>query len=126
MQPLFDNLKIIRNQFKSSDKRVIIVNKMLEKEKLLMTLLAYIEGRGIQKSYLIFDEEQNLKPCEVKTVITRAGNRTKVIFTGDIHQIDHPYLDKKSNRIAYLINRMKGPKKFGHIILRKGRKKDSS
>ena len=120
MQPLFDNLSVIKNQFKNNDKKVIIINKMLENEKLLITPLAYIRGRSIQKSYFIVDEAQNLTPHEVKTVITRAGEGTKIIFTGDIHQIDHPYLDKKSNGLAFLINRMKGQKMFGHITLEKG------
>ena len=120
MQPLFDNLAVIKNQFKNNDRQVLIINKMLENEKLHITPLAYIRGRSIQKSYFIVDEAQNLTPHEVKTVITRAGEGTKIIFTGDIHQIDHPYLDKKSNGLAFLINHMKGQKMFGHITLEKG------
>ena len=99
MQPLFDNLSVIRHQFKSNDKRSIKINELLEQNKLLITPLAYIRGRSLQKAFFIVDEAQNLTPHEVKTVITRAGEGTKVIFTGDIHQIDHPYLDKRLSLI---------------------------
>ena len=124
MQPLFDNLSVIRNQFKNSDQRALRINEMLEHEKLLITPLAYIRGRSLQKSFFIVDEAQNLTPHEVKTIITRAGEGTKVVFTGDIHQIDHPYLDKKSNGLTYLISRMKGQDVFAHITLEKGERSD--
>ena len=97
---------------------------MLEEEKLLITPLAYIRGRSLQKSFFIVDEAQNLTPHEIKTIITRAGEGTKVVFTGDIHQIDHPYLDKKSNGLTYLISRMKGQSVFAHINLEKGERSD--
>ena len=124
MQPLFDNLSVIRHQFKSNEKRVQRINEMLEEEKLLITPLAYIRGRSLQKSFFIVDEAQNLTPHEIKTIITRAGEGTKVVFTGDIHQIDHPYLDKKSNGLTYLISRMKGQSVFAHITLEKGERSD--
>jgi len=124
MQPLFDNLSVIRHQFKHNDKRGLRINEMLEQEKLLITPLAYIRGRSLQKSFFIVDEAQNLTPHEVKTVITRAGEGTKIIFTGDIHQIDHPYLDKKSNGLTYLISRMAGQDVFAHITLEKGERSD--
>ena len=81
---------------------------------------AYIRGRSLQKAFFIVDEAQNLTPHEVKTIITRAGEGTKIVFTGDIHQIDHPYLDKLSNGLSYLINRMTNQKIFAHITLEKG------
>ena len=124
MQPLFDNLSVIRHQFKSNEKRAQRINEMLEGEKLLITPLAYIRGRSLQKSFFIVDEAQNLTPHEIKTIITRAGEGTKVVFTGDIHQIDHPYLDKKSNGLTYLISRMKGQNVFAHITLEKGERSD--
>ena len=93
MQPLFDNLSVIRHQFSEKDSRTRMLTKMLEKEKLVITPLAYIRGRSFQKVFFIIDEAQNLTPHEVKTIITRAGEGTKIVFTGDIHQIDHPYLD---------------------------------
>ena len=124
MQPLFDNLSVIRHQFKSNEKRAHRINEMLGEEKLLITPLAYIRGRSLQKSFFIVDEAQNLTPHEIKTIITRAGEGTKVVFTGDIHQIDHPYLDKKSNGLTYLISRMKGQNVFAHITLEKGERSD--
>ena len=124
MQPLFDNLSVIRHQFKRNEKRAQRINEMLEEEKLLITPLAYIRGRSLQKSFFIVDEAQNLTPHEIKTIITRAGEGTKVVFTGDIHQIDHPYLDKKSNGLTYLISRMKGQSVFAHITLEKGERSD--
>ncbi len=120
MQPLFDNLAVIKHQFKKSDKRIHKIKELLEEQKLLITPLAYIRGRSLQKSYFIVDEAQNLTPHEVKTIITRAGEGTKIVFTGDINQIDQPYLDKKSNGVSYLINRMEKQKIFSHINLRKG------
>ena len=120
MQPLFDNLSVIRHQFREKDKRVKKINQMLEDEKLLITPLAYIRGRSLQRSFFIVDEAQNLTPHEVKTIITRAGDGTKIVFTGDIQQIDHPYLDKKSNGLTYLISRMKDQDMYAHITLEKG------
>ena len=124
MQPLFDNLSVIRHLFKHDDKRAIRIKVMLEQDKLLITPLAYIRGRSLQRSFFIVDEAQNLTPHEVKTIITRAGEGTKIVFTGDIHQIDHPYLDKRSNGLTYLISRMKGQDVFAHITLEKGERSE--
>ena len=120
MQPLFDNLSVIRHQFSEKDGRTRMLTKMLEKEKLVITPLAYIRGRSFQKVFFIIDEAQNLTPHEVKTIITRAGEGTKIVFTGDIHQIDHPYLDTLSNGLSFLINRMVGQAMYAHITLKKG------
>lgn len=120
MQPLFDNLTVIKHQFKQNDKNFQRVNEMLDSEKLVITPLAYIRGRSYQKVYFIVDEAQNLTPHEIKTIITRAGEGTKFVFTGDIHQIDQPYLDSLSNGLTYLINRMVGQSIFSHINLEKG------
>jgi PhoH-like ATPase len=120
MQPLFDNLSVIRHQFSAKDSNGKRIQEMLESEKLVITPLAYIRGRSLQRAFLIVDEAQNLTPHEVKTIITRAGEGTKVIFTGDIQQIDHPYLDSLSNGMSYLINRMVGQAIYAHITLEKG------
>ena len=120
MQPLFDNLSVIRHQFEQDAPETQRIQKMLETEKLVISPLAYIRGRSLQKIFFIVDEAQNLTPLEVKTIITRAGEGTKVIFTGDIHQIDHPYLDTLSNGLSYLINRMVGQSIYSHITLEKG------
>ncbi|MFQ6614956.1 MAG: PhoH family protein, partial [Fidelibacterota bacterium] len=120
MQPLFDNLSVIKHQFNEQDDRFLKINDMTESEKLVISPLAYIRGRSFQNVYFIIDEAQNLTPHEVKTIITRAGEGTKIVFTGDIHQIDQPYLDSLSNGLSYLIHRMKGQPLYSHITLQKG------
>ena len=120
MQPLYDNLTVIRHQFHESSPAAQRIQEMRESEKLLVTPLAYIRGRSLQKIFFIVDEAQNLTPHEIKTIITRAGEGTKIIFTGDIRQIDQPYLDALSNGLSYLINRMVGESIFAHITLEKG------
>ncbi|MEA1882613.1 MAG: PhoH family protein [Candidatus Marinimicrobia bacterium] len=120
MQPLWDNLGVIRHQFKGNDPKAKKINEWLEQDKLVITPLTYIRGRSLQKVFFIVDEAQNLTPHEVKTIITRAGEGTKIVFTGDIHQIDHPYLDKLSNGLSYLISRMTNQNIFAHITLEKG------
>lgn len=120
MQPLFDNLNVIRSQFKETDPETKRISEMLEHEKLLITPLSYIRGRTLQRMYFIVDEAQNLTPHEVKTVITRAAEGTKIVFTGDLHQIDHPYLDALSNGLSHLVNRMKNQSLYAHMTLEKG------
>ncbi|HKL08381.1 MAG TPA: PhoH family protein [Bacteroidales bacterium] len=120
MQPLFDNLSVIKNQFKSQSKEYMAIEEMQKSEKLVISPLAYIRGRSLSNSFFIVDEAQNLTPHEVKTIITRAGEGTKMIFTGDIQQIDSPYLDMKSNGLSYLADRMKGQDIFAHVNLVKG------
>ncbi|MCA9081519.1 MAG: PhoH family protein, partial [Planctomycetaceae bacterium] len=117
MQPLFDNLSVIKQE--NSGEKAQRVQELLEEEKLKITPLAYIRGRSLQRVFFIVDEAQNLTPHEIKTIITRAGEGTKLIFTGDIRQIDHPYLDTLSNGLTYLINRMVGQAVFAHIALEK-------
>jgi PhoH-like ATPase len=120
MQPLFDNLSVIKHKFNIHSKEYLKIDELLKEEKLQITPLAYIRGRSLSNTFFIVDEAQNLTPHEIKTIITRAGEGTKMIFTGDIEQIDSPYLDKKSNGLAYLSDRMKGQDIFAHINLLKG------
>ncbi|MCU0879921.1 MAG: PhoH family protein [Pirellulaceae bacterium] len=120
MQPLYDNLTVIRHQFGDHDVAGQRINELRESEKLMITPLAYIRGRSLQRIFFIIDEAQNLTPHEVKTIITRAGEGTKIVLTGDIRQIDQPYLDALSNGLSYLINRMVGQPIFAHITLEKG------
>jgi PhoH-like ATPase len=124
MQPLFDNLNVIRNQFRENDERLGEIKDLLEMEKLKITPLSYIRGRSLQKTYFIIDEAQNLTPHEVKTIITRAGDGTKVVLTGDLQQIDQPYLDALSNGLSHLINRMVGQPIYAHISLEKGERSE--
>ena len=124
MQPLFDNLGVIQNQFAESDVKHRRIQEMLKEEKLVISPLAYIRGRSLVNSFFIVDEAQNLTPHEIKTIITRAGEGTKFVFTGDIYQIDHPYLDSRSNGLSYLIDKMKGQKLYAHVTLEKGERSE--
>ena len=124
MEPLWDNLKFIQNQFKESDKEYTRITDMLNKEKLVITPLAYIRGRSLSNIYFIVDEAQNLTPHEVKTIITRAGENTKIVFTGDVYQIDTPYLDSQSNGLSYLIDRVKSHPLYAHVTLEKGERSE--
>jgi PhoH-like ATPase len=120
MQPLFDNLTLIQNQYDETSTEYKRIGDMVDNGKLVITPLAYIRGRHLSKIYFIIDEAQNLTPHEVKTIITRAGEGTKVVFTGDPYQIDTPYLDSRSNGLSCLIDRMKGESLYAHITLEKG------
>ncbi len=120
MQPLFDNLSVIKQKFAPTSKDFLKIEEMLQSDKLVITPLAYIRGRSLSRVFFIVDEAQNLTPHEVKTIITRAGEGTKMIFTGDIQQIDSPYLDTKSNGLSYLADRMRGQDIFAHVNLVKG------
>ncbi|MFP4622306.1 MAG: PhoH family protein [Bacteroidales bacterium] len=120
MTPLYDNLAVIKNNYKSNSREYKKIEEMLEKEKLVISPLAYIRGRSLSNVYFIVDEAQNLTPHEIKTIITRAGEGTKMIFTGDIQQIDSPYLDMKSNGLSYLTDKLLGQDIFAHVNLVKG------
>lgn len=124
MEPLWDNLKFIQNQYSESDKEYSKITEMVQNEKLVITPLAYIRGRSLSNICFIVDEAQNLTPHEVKTIITRAGENTKIIFTGDIHQIDTPYLDSQSNGLSYVIDRLKGHELYAHVTLEKGERSE--
>ena len=124
MQPLYDNLGIIRSQFPEKSEMFQRLQKMLDQEKLAIEPLAYIRGRSLGRMFMIVDEAQNLTPHEVKTIITRAGEGTKIVFTGDINQIDHPYLGIHSNGLTTLIDKMQGQRLYAHINLRKGERSE--
>lgn len=124
MEPLWDNLKFIQNQYSETDKEFSRITDMVNQEKLLITPLAYIRGRSLSNICFIVDEAQNLTPHEVKTIITRAGENTKIIFTGDIYQIDTPYLDSQSNGLSTLIDRLQNHDLYAHITLEKGERSE--
>ena len=126
IQPLMDNLDVIKRCFKPGSKQALKIEAMVKDEKLLISPLAYIRGRSLGKVYFIVDEAQNLTPHEVKTIITRAGEGTKMVFTGDIFQIDQPYLDQWSNGLTHLGEKMTGQPLFQHIFLRKGERSELS
>lgn len=120
MMPFWDNLEFIKSKFQPKSKNAIKINALIKKEKILVTPLAFIRGRSFVNKFIIIDEAQNLTPLEIKTIITRAGENTKIVLTGDKKQIDTPYLDEESNGLCHLINRFKGDKMYAHIHLEKG------
>ena len=120
MQPLFDNLNVIKHNFAFQGKEIRLIDEMQKNGQLVIEALAYIRGRSLSETFFIIDEAQNLTPHEIKTIITRAGEGTKIVFTGDIQQIDSPYLDMFSNGLVYMIDRMRGQSIFAHINLVKG------
>lgn len=120
MQPLFDNLNVIKYKFKTESAEFKNIEEMQKNETLVIEPLAYIRGRSLSNVFFIIDEAQNLTPHEVKTIITRAGEGCKLVFTGDIEQIDSPYLDSKSNGLTYMTDRMKGQDLFAHVNLIRG------
>jgi len=126
VQPLMDNLEVIRHCFRPGSKQAQRLDAMVREEKLVISPLAYIRGRSLGKVYFIVDEAQNLTPHEVKTIITRAGEGTKMVFTGDIFQIDQPYLDQWSNGLTHLGEKMRGQALFEHVFLRKGERSELS
>jgi PhoH-like ATPase len=120
MQPLFDNLNVIKHQFDPNSKELRLLDEMQKSEQLVIEALAFIRGRSLSDTFFIVDEAQNLTPHEIKTIITRAGEGCKMIFTGDIQQIDTPYLDMQSNGLVYMIDKMKNQDIFAHVNLVKG------
>jgi PhoH-like ATPase len=124
MEPLWDNLKFIKSQFGENEKKHKAIQDMQDSGKIMITPLAFIRGRSLSNIIFIVDEAQNLTPHEVKTIITRAGENTKIIFTGDVHQIDSPYLDENSNGLAYLIDRLKNQPLFTNVKLEKGERSE--
>ncbi|MDR1722641.1 MAG: PhoH family protein [Tannerella sp.] len=120
MQPLFDNLNVIKSQYTPNSLEARNIDEMQKNNQLVIEALAFIRGRSLADTFCIVDEAQNLTPHEIKTIITRTGEGTKMVFTGDIQQIDSPYLDMQSNGLAYMVDKMKGQKLFAHVNLVKG------
>ena len=126
MQPLFDNLNVIKGQFAPGGSDARKIDDLQKNGQLVIEALAFIRGRSLSETFCIIDEAQNLTPHEIKTIISRAGEGTKMVFTGDIQQIDSPYLDAQSNGLAYMVDKMKGQELFAHINLIKGERSQLS
>ena len=126
MQPLFDNPNVIKGQFAPGGSDARKIDDLQKNGQLVIEALAFIRGRSLSETFCIIDEAQNLTPHEIKTIITRAGEGTKMVFTGDIQQIDSPYLDAQSNGLAYMVDKMKGQELFAHINLIKGERSQLS
>jgi PhoH-like ATPase len=124
MQPLWDNLNFIKSQFGENERKSRVIEELKAQKKITICPLAYIRGRSLTNAIFIIDEAQNLTPHEVKTIITRAGENCKIILTGDVRQIDTPYLDEQSNGLSYVIDRLRGKDLYAHITLEKGERSD--
>lgn len=120
MQPLFDNLNVIKHALNPRSVEYKKIDSLKEEQRLVIEPLAYIRGRSLSNTFFIVDEAQNLTPHEVRTIVTRAGEGTKIVFTGDIQQIDSPYLDARSNGLAFLTEKMREQEIFAHINLIRG------
>jgi len=124
MEPLWDNLKLIQSQFNETDRDYQKITEMVDQEKIMISPLAYIRGRSLSNIIFIVDEAQNLTPHEVRTIISRAGDNAKIILTGDVNQIDTPYLDRQSNGLSFVIDRMHGHPIHAHITLERGERSE--
>ena len=117
MQPIYDNLEYL---FRDCSDRQDVLEDLLIRNIIEMEALTYIRGRSIPRQFILCDEAQNLSPHMIKSLITRVGEGTKIVFTGDPEQIDHPYLDASSNGLSYLVEKLKGEEIAGHVTLVKG------
>lgn len=120
MQPIFDNVEFLMNLSRADKKAGRGYHELMDLGILEIEPLTYIRGRSIPNQFIIVDEAQNLTPHEVKTIITRAGDGTKIILTGDPFQIDNPYVDATNNGLVHVVNRFKEEKIAGHITMQKG------
>lgn len=131
MQPIFDNLGYllstrgsVTNQHAESHTSEQRIKSLMDSGQLVLEPLTYIRGRSIPHQFIIVDETQNLTPHEVKTIVSRVGEGTKIILTGDIRQIDNPYLDSASNGLSYMVDRLKGQNIVGHMTLAKSERSE--
>jgi len=124
LAPIWDNLRFIKEQYSDDPKTMEKIDELIATEKIAIAPLAFIRGRTLTKIFFIVDEAQNLTPHEIKTIISRAGEHTKIIFTGDIYQIDTPYLDAESNGLSYLIENVKNHSRYAHITLQRGERSE--
>ncbi len=124
MQPISDNIEFLFKESNNGKTMNSDFENLTENGVIELEAVTYIRGRSIPDQFIIIDEAQNLTPHEMKTIVTRVGNNTKIIFTGDPYQIDHPYLDSDSNGLAYLVERFKDQPIAGHITFRKGERSE--
>jgi len=120
MQPIFDNVELLLSGHEAEKRHSRGYRELMAMGIMEIEPLTYIRGRSIPNQYLIVDEAQNLTPHEIKTIVTRAGEGTKVVLTGDPYQIDNPYVDSSSNGLTYLVERFKGQEISAHITMMKG------
>ncbi len=124
MKPIFDNLDFLLGGAKRNSVENYAVKELMDKNKIVVEPLTYIRGRSIPNQFMLLDESQNLSPHEIKTILTRAGEGTKIVLTGDCEQIDNPYLDSASNGLSYVVEKLKDKEITGHITLVKGERSE--
>jgi PhoH-like ATPase len=120
MQPIFDNVEFLLNLSRSDKRSGRGYHELMDLGIVQIEPLTYIRGRSIPNQYIIVDEAQNLTPHEVKTIVTRVGDNTKIVLTGDPYQIDNPYVDSTNNGLVHVVNRFRGEKIAGHVTMSKG------
>lgn len=124
MQPIFDNVELLISGHESEKRHSKGYKELIAMGLLDIEPLTYIRGRSIPNQYMIVDEAQNLTPHEIKTIVTRAGEGTKIVLTGDPYQIDNPYVDSSSNGLTYLVEKFKGERIAAHVTLTKGERSE--
>ena len=124
MQPIFDNVEFLMGLSKSDQRNGRSYQELIDLGVLAIEPLTYIRGRSIPNQFLVVDEAQNLTPHEVKTIISRAGDNTKIVLTGDPYQIDHPYVDSTNNGLVHTVNRFRSERLAGHVTLTKGERSE--
>jgi PhoH-like ATPase len=124
MQPIFDNIEFLMNLSHKDKKSGRSYHELIDMGIVQIEPLTYIRGRSIPNQYMIVDEAQNLTPHEVKTIITRCGDNTKIVLTGDPYQIDHPYVDSTNNGLVSIVNKFRGEPIAGHVTLQKGERSE--
>jgi len=124
MQPIYDNLEYLMGGMYKEQTAADMLRHIQDKGIFEVEALTYIRGRSIPQQFIIVDEAQNLTPHEVKTIVSRAGEGTKIVLTGDPNQIDHPYLDFRSNGLCYAVEKFKGNPLAGHVTLTKGQRSE--
>lgn len=124
MQPVYDNLELLMGVSESDTKHGRSADEFFDLGLVHIEPLTYIRGRSIPNQYILVDEAQNLTPHEVKTIITRAGDDTKIVLTGDPYQIDNPYVDSTNNGLVHVVRRFKGENISGHVTLTRGERSD--
>jgi PhoH-like ATPase len=120
MQPIYDNVEFLMGLSRADKKAGRSYKELIDLGLVAIEPLTYIRGRSIPNQYIVVDEAQNLTPHEVKTIITRVGDNTKIVLTGDPYQIDNPYVDATSNGLVHVVNKFKHERLAGHITLTKG------
>jgi PhoH-like ATPase len=119
MGPIYDNLEFLLDHPESPDSNDHSVNELFEAGQIVVEAVAFLRGRSLPNQFIVIDDAQNLTPHEMKTVISRVGQGSKLVLTGDPYQIDNPYLDAASTGLANIVDKFKGQPVYGHMTFSK-------